>query len=55
MLSRMVFVVNASGEKVATATAFYDISDKDQSGSGVRLSVIFFNTGFDFVVRNELN
>lgn len=34
LLSRMVFVVNARGEKVATATAFYDISDKDQSGSG---------------------
>lgn len=30
---RMVFVVNECGEKVATATAFYDITDKDKSGS----------------------
>lgn len=33
LLNRMVFVVNESGEKVATATAFYDINGKDQSGS----------------------
>lgn len=32
--NRMVFVVNDSGEKVATATAFYDIKGKDKSGSG---------------------
>ena len=32
--SRMVFVVNAAGEKVATATAFYDITGRDTSGSG---------------------
>lgn len=32
--SRMVFVVTEQGEKVATATAFYDISGKDKSGAG---------------------
>lgn len=32
--NRMVFVVNAQGEKVATATAFYDINGKDKSGAG---------------------
>lgn len=32
--NRMVFVVNESGEKVATATAFYDINRKDKSGAG---------------------
>lgn len=32
--NRMVFVVNESGEKVATATAFYDINGKDKSGAG---------------------
>ena len=31
---RMVFVVNEAGEKVATATAFYDIRGIDQSGDG---------------------
>ena len=31
---RMVFVENAAGEKVATATAYYDITGRDQSGSG---------------------
>ena len=31
---RMVFVVNRAGEKVATATAFYDIRGVDQSGDG---------------------
>lgn len=32
LLDRMVFVVNDLGEKVATATAFYDINGKDKSG-----------------------
>lgn len=32
--TRMVFVVNAEGRKVATATAFYDITGRDTSGSG---------------------
>lgn len=32
--NRMVFVVNAQGEKVATATAFYNIHGKDKSGAG---------------------
>lgn len=32
--NRMVFVVNPAGEKVATATAFYDIRGIDQSGDG---------------------
>lgn len=31
---RMAFVVNGAGEKVATATAFYDIRGIDQSGDG---------------------
>ena len=31
---RMVFVLNEQGEKVATATAFYDIYGRDQSGAG---------------------
>ena len=31
---RMVFVVNEAGEKVATATAYYDIRGVDQSGDG---------------------
>ncbi len=31
---RMAFVVNEAGEKVATATAFYDIRGIDQSGDG---------------------
>ena len=32
--ARMAFVVNEAGEKVATATAFYDIRGIDQSGDG---------------------
>lgn len=32
--NRMVFIVNDNGEKVATATAFYDITNKDKSASG---------------------
>lgn len=32
--NRMVFAVNAEGKKVATATAFYDITGRDTSGSG---------------------
>lgn len=32
--NRMVFIENAAGEKVATATAYYDITGRDQSGSG---------------------
>lgn len=32
--NRMVFVVTESGEKVATATAFYDIHGRDKSGAG---------------------
>ncbi len=32
LYNRMVFVVNEQGEKVATATAFYDIHGKDKSG-----------------------
>ena len=31
---RMVFVANEAGEKVATATAYYDIRGIDQSGDG---------------------
>lgn len=34
LIDRMVFVENAFGEKVATATAFYDIYGRDQSGAG---------------------
>ncbi len=34
LLNRMVFVVNEQGEKLATATAFYDIHGKDKSGAG---------------------
>ncbi len=34
LYDRMVFVVNEAGEKVATATAFYDIRGIDQSGDG---------------------
>lgn len=34
LYNRMVFVVNELGEKVATATAFYDINGKDKSGAG---------------------
>lgn len=32
LVSRMVFVENAAGEKVATATAYYDIYGRDKSG-----------------------
>ncbi len=32
--TRMVFVENDAGEKVATATAYFDITGRDQSGSG---------------------
>ncbi len=31
---RMVFIVNGNGEKIATATAYYDIRGIDQSGDG---------------------
>lgn len=34
LYNRMVFVVTESGEKVATATAFYDIHGRDKSGAG---------------------
>ena len=34
LVNRMVFVVNEKGEKVATATAFYDIRGIDQSADG---------------------
>lgn len=32
--ARMVFVENAAGEKVATATAYFDTSGRDTSGAG---------------------
>lgn len=32
--ARMVFIENSAGEKVATATAFYDIYERDKSGDG---------------------
>ena len=34
LLDRMVFIENANGEKVATATAYYDITGRDKSGDG---------------------
>lgn len=34
LLNRMVFIENLNGEKVATATAYYDITGRDKSGSG---------------------
>ena len=34
LYDRMLFVVNRLGEKVATATAFYDVRGIDQSGDG---------------------
>ena len=34
LLGRMVFVEDASGEKVATATAYHDITHRDVSGDG---------------------
>ena len=34
LYNRMVFVTNSQGEKVGTATAFYDINGKDKSNAG---------------------
>lgn len=34
LVNRMVFIENESGEKVATASAFYDIYGRDKSGAG---------------------
>lgn len=34
LTQRMVFIQNAAGEKVATATAYYDVRLRDQSGAG---------------------
>lgn len=34
LVNRMVFVENVAGEKVATATAFYDIAGGDKSSAG---------------------
>ncbi len=34
LVDRMVFIENAKGMKVATATAYYDITNRDRSGSG---------------------
>ena len=34
LINRMVFVETLDGQKVATASAFYDVEGKDQSGSG---------------------
>ena len=34
LVKRMVFIENKAGEKVATATAFYDIYGRDKSGAG---------------------
>lgn len=34
LANRMVFIENDSGEKVATATAYYDIYSKDKTGAG---------------------
>lgn len=34
LLNRMVFIEDADGKKVATATAYYDITGRDKSGSG---------------------
>lgn len=34
LLNRMVFIENAQGEKVATATAYFDINDGGRSGEG---------------------
>lgn len=34
LAQRMVFIENAAGEKIATATAFYDIYGRDKSGAG---------------------
>ena len=38
LCGRMVFVENAAGEKVATATAYEDVTGRDQSGSGASKS-----------------
>lgn len=34
LFNRMIFVVTDSGEKVATATAYYDVTGNDKSGDG---------------------
>lgn len=34
LVHRMIFIENSAGEKVATATAFYDILHRDTSGAG---------------------
>lgn len=34
LLDRMVFIENEAGEKIATATAYYDVSGQDTSGDG---------------------
>ena len=34
LLRRMCFIENAAGEKIATATAFYDVTGRDTSGAG---------------------
>lgn len=34
LLDRMVFIEDAEGKKIATATAYYDITNRDQSGDG---------------------
>lgn len=34
LIHRMVFAENEAGEKVATATAFYDVTRRDKSGAG---------------------
>ncbi len=34
LTERMVFVENEGGEKVATATAYFDVTGRDSSGSG---------------------
>ena len=34
LMDRMVFIENDRGEKIATATAFYDVSGRDTSGAG---------------------
>lgn len=34
LVQRMVFIENGDGEKVATATAFYDVFGRDRSGAG---------------------
>lgn len=34
LFNRMVFIENEKGEKIATATAYHDITNRDQSGDG---------------------